>query len=181
MVDYRNLAHQQAERVAAVASALHATAGTFAACAAAGAAAGAAGMVLAGAHLAVGLLVGLVLGLPIVGLWRLRAALALVSSLPSRLRPLPEPLERGLNDLSDVSADMARIKTNPKTPRAYANTLRRTVQAYQRLEGLRSTSLLSAGLTLHPATLMAGAVSALWAVGSTILGLAILSLALLLR
>ncbi len=181
MADYRQLANHGAKRVATVAVALRYTAALFAGGAGAGAVAGGAGLILMGAPLMLGLLVGLALGLPIIGLWRLRAGLALVAALPDRVRNLPTSIEIAQADLGQLVAGLRRLRGNPRTPWAFVNTLRATVRAYERINGLNPSHLASAGLALNPAALLAGALSAVWAAATLILGGAILALALLFR
>lgn len=179
MNDYRHLATQLAESIASVAAGLRLTAGLFAAGSGAGALAGGVGVILLGAPPVLGLLLGLALALPIIGLWRLRVGLALVGSLPERVRAVPGNLHEAQADLGDLAAQLSHLRATPQAPQAFVATLRTTVRAYQRLHGLSPTHVVSAGLSLNPATVLAGTASALWAAGTSILGAGILMLGLL--
>ncbi|MFT7598601.1 MAG: hypothetical protein ACI8TP_001524 [Acidimicrobiales bacterium] len=176
--------HEHPERVTrlldhltTVVRGLRAVAGVFLVMALAGGVLVFAGFVRAGWLWWVGLVLGAVVALPAVALWRFRSGLIPALGLPDLLRDLPTSVEEVKDDLAPMAAALDGVVDKPKSPWAMFHSIRGTKSAIDAFNDSVYGQLVGNAAVLHPAALMAGATSTVFATGSLLLGVLLFFLA----
>lgn len=118
----------------------------------------------------VGIIPGLILCFPALGLWRLRLSLVPSLSIGDQLRGLPSDVKDIGEDLGRFGDALGQVKASPRSPRAFIRAAKGTKSAVDVFLDTNAGRMVQGTMALHPALLMLGATSAMFATGSFVLG-----------